>query len=69
MHVAISIKIVLEITLFDFMFTTWGSNNCVFLDKSRNNMSCYKLIFSLYQCLIKIIWLKFTKQLQILQNY
>ena len=36
MHAAILITI-LEITLFDFMLTTRGSNDCVLLDKSGNN--------------------------------
>ena len=33
MNAAILIKILLEITLFDFMFTTSGSNDCVLLDE------------------------------------
>ena len=51
MHVAILIKILLEITLFDFMFTTRGSNNCVFLDESKNNMQCFQTNFFWYQYL------------------
>ena len=41
MHAAILIKIVLEIILFDFMFTTSGSNNYVLLDESGNNTQCF----------------------------
>ena len=37
MHAAISIKILLEITLFGFMFTVLGSNDYVLLDESGNN--------------------------------
>ena len=44
MHVAILIKI-LEIALFDFMFTTRGSNDCVVLDESRNNAQCFQTNF------------------------
>ena len=40
------IKNLLEITLFDFMFTTCGSNDCVLLDKSGNNMQCFQTNFS-----------------------
>ena len=36
MHAAVLIKI-LEFALFDFMFTTRGSNDYVFLDQSGNN--------------------------------
>ena len=42
MHAAILIKILLEITLFGFMLTTRGSNNCVFLEESRNNTQCFQ---------------------------
>ena len=45
MHAAILTKILLEITLFDFMFTTCGSNDCVLLDKSGNNMQCFQTNF------------------------
>ena len=43
MNVAILIKILLEIeiTLFDFMFTTCGSNDCTLLDESENNTQCF----------------------------
>ena len=41
MPVAILIKILLEITLFDFMLTTSGSNDCVLLDQSGNNTQCF----------------------------
>ena len=41
MHAAILIKILLKITLSDFMFTTRGSNACVLLDESRNNTQCF----------------------------
>ena len=37
MHPAILIKILLEITLFDFMFTIIGLNDYVLLDESANN--------------------------------
>ena len=38
----ILIKILLEITLFDFMLlTTSGSNDYVLLDKSGNNIQCF----------------------------
>ena len=37
MHATVLIKILLEITLFDFMFTTSGLNDCVLLDESGNN--------------------------------
>ena len=37
MHAAILIKIVLEITLFGFMFTTRDSDDYVHLDESGNN--------------------------------
>ena len=40
MHAAILIRI-LEITLFDFMFTTRGSNDYVLLDESGNNTQCF----------------------------
>ena len=30
-----------EITLFDFMFNTPGSNNCGLLNESRNNTQCF----------------------------
>ena len=45
MHVAILIKILLEITLFECMFTTRGSNDCVFLDESGNNTLCFETKF------------------------
>ena len=51
MHAAILIKILLEITLFDFMFTTRASNDCVLLDESGNS-SVFKLIFSRHRYLI-----------------
>ena len=38
---SILIKILLEITLSDFMFTTRGSNDCVVLDESINNTQCF----------------------------
>ena len=41
MHAAILIKILPEITLFGFMFTTCGSNDYVFLDGSVNNTQCF----------------------------
>ena len=41
MHAAVLIKILLEITLFGFMFTTCGSNNYVLLDESGNNTQCF----------------------------
>ena len=41
MHVAILIKILFEITLFPFMFTTRGSNDYVHLDESGNNTQCF----------------------------
>ena len=44
MHVAILNKI-LEITLFDFMFTTHGLDHCVFLDEFGNNMQCFQTNF------------------------
>ena len=50
MYVAILIKILLEITLFDFMFTTRRSNDYVFLDEVGNNV--FKLIFSQHHYLI-----------------
>ena len=45
MHVAILIKILLEITLLECMFTTRGSNDCVFLDESGNNTLCFETKF------------------------
>ena len=44
MHVTILIEI-LEITLFDFMFTTRGSNDCVLLGESGNNTQCFQTNF------------------------
>ena len=41
MHATILIKILFEITLFGYMFTTRGSNDCVLLDESGNNMQCF----------------------------
>ena len=41
MHPAILIKILLEITLVNFMFTTHGSNDYVLLDESGNNSQCF----------------------------
>ena len=41
MHAAILNKIFLEITLFDFMFTTRSSNNYVLLNESGNNTQCF----------------------------
>ena len=41
MHAVILIKILLEITLFDFMFTRSGSNDYVLLDESENNTQCF----------------------------
>ena len=41
MHAAILIKILPEITLFGFMFTTLGSNDYVLLDESGNNTQCF----------------------------
>ena len=41
MHAAILITILLEITLFDFEFTTRVSNECVLLDESGNNTQCF----------------------------
>ena len=41
MDAAILIKILLKITLFDFMFTTRGSNACVFFDESGSNTQCF----------------------------
>ena len=61
MHVAILIKI-LEITLFDFMFTTHGLNDCVFLDESRNNTVFSNEVLVGISILL-IVWLKFIKQL------
>ena len=52
MHIAILIKILLEITSFDFMFTTRGSNNCVFSMNLEIIRSVFKLIFSRHQYLI-----------------
>ena len=44
MHIAILIKVLLEIIyLFDFINATRGSNDCVFLDESRNNTQCFQL--------------------------
>ena len=40
MHAAILIKI-LEITLFDFIFTIRDSNDYVLLDESENNTQCF----------------------------
>ena len=37
MHAAILIKILNEITLFGFMFTTRGSDDYALLDESGNN--------------------------------
>ena len=44
MHVTTLIKI-LEINLFDFIFNTHGSNDCVFLDESRKNTQCFQTSF------------------------
>ena len=52
MHAAILIKILLEITLFNLMFTTRGLNDCVFLDESEIICSVFQLIFSQHQYLI-----------------
>ena len=52
MHVVIFIEILLEIILFDFVFTTRGSNDCVLLDESRNNTQCFQTNFSRHQYLI-----------------
>ena len=41
MHAAILIKILFEITLFGFMFTTCDSNDYVFPDESGNNMQSF----------------------------
>ena len=41
MHAAILIKILLEVTLFGFMFTTCGSNDYILPDKSGNNTQCF----------------------------
>ena len=41
MQAAILIKILLEIILFDFMFTTRGSNDYVLLDESGNDTQCF----------------------------
>ena len=41
MHAAILIKILIEITLFGFMFTTRGSNDYALLDESGNNTQCF----------------------------
>ena len=41
MHVAMLIKILLEIALFGFMFTKRGLNDYVLLDESGNNMQCF----------------------------
>ena len=49
---AILIKILLEITLFDFMFTTRGSNDCVFSMIVEIIRTVFKLVFSRHQCLI-----------------
>ena len=45
MHSVILIKILLEITLIDLMFTTSGSNDCVLLDASGNNTQCFETNF------------------------
>ena len=40
-HAVILIRILLQITLFDFMFTTHHSNDYVPLDESGNNTQCF----------------------------
>ena len=45
MHAAILIKILLEITLSDFMFTARGLNDYVFLDESRKNAQGFQTYF------------------------
>ena len=52
MHVAILIKILLEITLFHFLFTTRGSNDCAFSMNPEIMRSVFKLIFSRHQYLV-----------------
>ena len=52
MHAAILIKILLEISLFGFMFTTRSSNDYVLLNESGNNTKCFKQIFSRHQYFI-----------------
>ena len=41
MHAEILTKILFEITLFGFMFTTHGSNEYVPLDESGKNTKCF----------------------------
>ena len=41
MHAAILIEVLLEITLFGFMFTTHGSNDYLLPDESGNNTQCF----------------------------
>ena len=41
MHAAILTKILLEISLFGFMFTTRGSNDYALLDESGNNTQSF----------------------------
>ena len=62
MHAAVLIKILLEITLFGFMFTTRGLNDYVPLDESGNNTHFLNK-FLVGISILLITWLKFTKQL------
>ena len=52
MHVAILIKVLLEINLSDFMFTACGSNDSVIFDEFEIILSALKPIFSRHQYLI-----------------
>ena len=54
MYAAILIKILFEITLFGFMYTTRGSNDYQLLDESGNNTPCFfnKFIVSISILLI-----------------